>query len=117
MYKSFITILLLIFLAGCDFNSFMPGAQEKFVDQGYKTAIALIELHKLRTGQYPNTLNDIKYTGDWDQMYRAFINYKKLETGYSIEVKDSTIANKLTYPSDFWSGLGVTQTNVQGFSR
>ena len=38
----------------------------KFGDQHLKTAVALIELHKVRYGEYPETLDDLTYTGEWD---------------------------------------------------
>jgi hypothetical protein len=31
-----------------------------FGDQHFKTAIALVELHRVRTGTYPSSLRDIK---------------------------------------------------------
>jgi hypothetical protein len=39
---------------------------QKFGDQHLKTAVALIELHKVRYGEYPETLDDLRYTGEWD---------------------------------------------------
>ena len=39
---------------------------ELFGKQHLSTAVALIELHKVRLGQYPQSLKDLKFTGEWD---------------------------------------------------
>jgi hypothetical protein len=38
------------------------GVDAQFGDQHFKTAISLIELHKIRTGGYPESLKDLKFT-------------------------------------------------------
>jgi predicted PurR-regulated permease PerM len=38
----------------------------QFGDQHLKTAVALIELHKVRYGRYPDSLRDLRFTGSWD---------------------------------------------------
>ncbi len=112
--------LLLLFMAflvsACDPMSFMPDAQEKFVDQGFKTAIALVELHRIRTGEYPNTLEEIRFTGEWDPLYSQFVEYNKLDNGYELNADQRQIKENLSYPPEFWRGLGLKSTNVQGFT-
>src|SRR5713226_10480494 len=44
------------------------GLDNQFGDQHLKTAVALIELHKVRFGKYPGSLSDLKFTGQWDQI-------------------------------------------------
>lgn len=110
-----ISAFFVLLLSACDPMSLMPGAQEKFVDQGFKTAISLIELYHIRMGEYPKKMNEIKYTGDWDLIYQQFVKYRKLDNGYQLDVKDNKISQKLSYPKEFWSGLGLVATNVQGF--
>jgi hypothetical protein len=39
-----------------------------FGDQHLKTTVALIELHKVRYGKYPDSLSDLKFTGECDQI-------------------------------------------------
>ena len=34
-----------------------------FGDQNLKTTVALVELHKVRFGRYPDSLSDLKFTG------------------------------------------------------
>ncbi len=61
-------ILLCIFLSVIVLTlpscSFQKEADAKFGDQHFKTAIALIELHKVRFGEYPKSFDELKYTGD-----------------------------------------------------
>lgn len=56
-------------------------------DQNFKRAISLIEVHKLRFGTYPNTLNDPDFTefmGGWDKVIYHAVTYLKLEDGYEL---------------------------------
>ena len=50
------------------------------------SAIALIELHKVRFGNYPNTLADLKFLGSWDQNWLFGVEYRKLDEGYELNV-------------------------------
>ncbi|MBE9059838.1 hypothetical protein IQ256_02370 [cf. Phormidesmis sp. LEGE 11477] len=88
-------------------------------DQNFKRAISLIELHKLRFGSYPDTLNESafrKHMGGWDSsIYRA-VTYSKLEDGYELNSNSQENA-QLNYPQAFWSGLGIIKTNVKGFQK
>jgi hypothetical protein len=36
--------------------------------QHLKTTVALLALHKVRYGKYPDSLADLKFTGLWDQI-------------------------------------------------
>jgi hypothetical protein len=51
--------VVLFVAAGC--GQFRDEADAKFGDQNFKSAIAIIELHKVRFGSYPNTLADLKF--------------------------------------------------------
>lgn len=116
MRKITLSLILALSVSACDQIPFMSLAQEKFADQGFKTAIALIELHRVRTGEYPPTLQDIEFKGDWDPIYQTFVTYKKQESGYQLNMRDEEMAKKISYPEKFWSGLGLFSTNVQGFT-
>ena len=81
----------------------------KFGDQPLKTAVALVELHKVRYGKYPDSLSDLKFTGDWDQAALQRVrNYPNADrTAYYIEVKTAWIGKpELKMPEEFWSGTG-----------
>ena len=39
----------------------------EFGDQHLKTTVALLELHEVRHGKYPDSLSDLEFTGQWDQ--------------------------------------------------
>ena len=102
----------MLVLAGCDFQK---EADAKFGDQHFKTAIALIELHKVRTGVYPETLKDIRFTGEWDALAISSVSYKKLDGGYELNVTRGWVGKpELTYPKEFWQGLGLLKSNMKG---
>jgi len=46
-----------------------------FGDQHLKTSVALIELHRVRYGKYPDLLSDLKFTGQWDQIALQSVRY------------------------------------------
>ena len=106
-----VVALTLLALTGCNFQK---EADAKFADQHFKTAIALIELHKVRTGSYPEALKDIQFTGDWDAIAFTAIEYKKLSAGYELNVTRGWVGKpELAYPKEFWQGLGLTKSNVK----
>lgn len=101
-----------LLLIGCNF---VNESNQKFGDQHFKTAISLIELHKIRTGAYPDALADLKFTGEWDAIALASVDYKRLGSGYELNLTKGWVsAPKLSYPPEFWKGLGVVKTNVKG---
>jgi hypothetical protein len=103
--------VLVLALVGCDFQK---EADAKFGDQHFKTTIALVELHKLRTGVYPSSLKDIKYTGDWDAIAINSVEYRKLESGYELNVTRGWVGKPtITYPPEFWHGLGLVKSNLR----
>lgn len=103
---SFLFILWL--LSGCDFQN---QANEKFGDQHFKTAISLIELHKVRFGEYPQSLSALKYIGDWDKLAISSVSYKKLGDGYTLKVTRGWVGKpELSYPEEFWQGLGLIRS-------
>lgn len=86
-------------------------------DQNFKKAIALIELHKLRFGSYPESLNDPsfqEFMGDWDKFIYSAVTYSKLGNGYELNLNNQD-ALQLEYSPAFWNGLGLVRTNVKGF--
>jgi len=83
----------------------------KFGDQHLKTAVALIELHKVRFGQYPDSLRDLKFTGDWDQIALVNVRYypSAKRDAYYIEVERGWMGKPtLTIPPEFWKGTGFS---------
>src|SRR5215470_6090933 len=77
--------LMALLLTAC-VGAFRQQADAKFGDQNFKSAVALIELHKVRFGSYPDRLTDLKFTGDWDQIWIAAVEYRKLDDGYELNV-------------------------------
>jgi hypothetical protein len=81
----------------------------QFGDQWLKTSVALIELHKVRYGKYPDSLSDLKFTGDWDQGALQRVRYypNADRTAYYIEVETGWMGKPhLKMPDEFWRGTG-----------
>ena len=95
-------------------GEFQKQADSKFGDQNFKSAIALIELHKVRFGSYPERLSDLKFTGDWDQIWMSAVKYTKLpDGGYELDLVRGWVGTpQLSYPPGFWHGLGLRKSNV-----
>jgi hypothetical protein len=87
------------------------GFDNKFGDQHLKTAVALIELHKVRFGKYPDSLRDLKFTGDWDQIALMSVRYypSPNRDAYYIEVERGWMGKPtFTMPPEFWKGTGYS---------
>lgn len=84
-------------------------------DQHFKSAIALIELHNIRFGEYPKSLDSLKYIGITDKSIFSFVKYTKLDSGYSLDLTTKNNSkNKTTdYPAEFWNGLGLRKSNLK----
>jgi hypothetical protein len=114
--KVFLVLTVLVFLfTQCGMGKFKERANSQFGDQHFKTAIALIERHKTRFGEYPATLDSIKYVGDWDKIIWTSIKYEKLDTGYVLDLTNGWMGmpDSLNYPKDFWNGLGLVKSNMK----
>ena len=88
------------------------GPDRMFGDQHLKTAVALIELHKVRFDEYPESLKDLKFTGEWDQIALHSVSYVVSEdkTAYFIEVERGWMGKPaLEMPEGFWNGTGYRE--------
>jgi hypothetical protein len=104
-------LIAALLLGACDFQK---QADAKFGDQHFKTTIALIELHKLRTGSYPASLKDLQFTGEWDVIALGSVEYRRLGLGYELNVTRGWMAKpELSYPKEFWQGLGLVKSNMK----
>jgi hypothetical protein len=105
----------ILFSSGCIFKKLEEHSNEKFGDQHFKTAISLIEMHKLRNGSYPEKLDSLKFLGDWDQIIFHSVKYKKLSVGYQLDLTNGWIGmpKQLKYPAEFWKGLGCVKSNLK----
>lgn len=106
-----IALVCAIGLSSCDIQQV---ADAKFGDQHFKTAISLIELHKVRTGAYPSSLKALRFIGDWDALALSSVDYTKLDAGYELNVVRGWVSTpQLQYPPAFWQGLGVVRSNLK----
>ena len=92
-----------------------------FADQDFKRAIGQIELHKLRYGNYPNSLSELKFLSVMDSSMLSQVEYQRLDTVYELNLTSSfpKINNDgmhevdLKYPEEFWQGLGCVKSNLR----
>jgi hypothetical protein len=109
-----------LILSSCNFDKLQEAASSKFADQHFKTAIANIELYKIRYGHYPSSLDKLDFLGEWDKAIFQSVSYEKLDTGYRLDVVNG-LTNKaptgLKYPAEFWQGLGLKQSNLLNKSK
>ena len=81
----------------------------QFGDQNLKTTVALLELHKVRYGRYPDSLKDLTYVGDWDQIHLDGMLYRPSEDrkSYYVEVEKGWVDKPtLVMPDEFWQNTG-----------
>ena len=104
-----------MFRCDCSGCSFKRQADAQFGDQNFKTAVALIELYKTRHGYYPETLRGLTFTGLWDAAALNSVEYKRVDGGYELDIVRGWVGQpELSYPPDFWHGLGLVSSNVAG---
>lgn len=86
---------------------------DMFGDQHLKTTISLLELHKVRYGRYPQSLKELRFLGDWDQIALSAVRYYPAPDGskYYGEVARGWVSKPvLDYPPEFWQGTGYSPT-------
>jgi hypothetical protein len=122
--KYYLNLLFFIclFIISCDFDKTKEGIQKmgnemnlKFSDQSFQTVVSLVELHKIRFGQYPETLDSLKFMGDWDKIHLRDVKYQKVDSGYNLDLVKGPLGKptKLMYPQSFWKGLGLKKSNLK----
>src|SRR5262249_5544882 len=90
-------------------SGFTSTMDQQFGDQHLKTAVALIELHKVRNGRYPEDLTKLRFTGQWDMLALQNVRYVVAPDGksYFVEVQRGWIGKPtLELPPEFWQGTG-----------
>ena len=114
--KTLLVFFLISFsIISCGIGNLRERANNEFGDQHFKTAIALIELYKIRNGYYPASLDSIKFMGEWDKMISMNVKYERLDSGYSLDLVNGWLGRPTTlrYPDDFWKGLGLIRSNMK----
>lgn len=103
----FIFIFILFIISFIDFRSSKKG--DSFAEQYYTSTIASIELHKIRYGEYPKNLKELKFFGKWTSMGFRTMEYRKVDNGYTLvpTMDESLTKAILDYPDEFYQGLGV----------
>lgn len=89
---------------------FTKGPDAMFGEQHLVTTVAQVELHKLRNGRYPPSLDDLEHVGSWDRLGLQSTFYKPNEDGtaYCVKVMRGWVGppEGLGSAPGFWDGLG-----------
>lgn len=116
----FLTLILFFSASSCldnllESSEFAKDSMLRFADQDFKKGIALIELHKIRSGEYPKTLSEINFIGDWDKSIIHALDYERQDSGYILNVIPTKLIkiDSLNYPPEFYQGLGLIESNVR----
>lgn len=110
----FLVLCTLLTSAACVDAEFVAQVEASFADQHFKSTIALIELHKVRFGEYPPSLDAIKFAGEWDRAAFASVKYQRLPRGYALDIVPfRNRPAELSYPPEFWEGLGLVRSNAK----
>ncbi len=115
MKNSLFGIVFVVLLTGCSLD-FKEKANQQFGDQHFKTVIALVELHKVREGEYPLSLDSLKYLGDWDLAHISSVKYQRLnDDEYELDLINGWLGKpkELEFPEGFWNGLGCKKSNFK----
>lgn len=116
MRKALFLCLAIAALSGCEFG--IPGADEQFGKQNFVSAVSIIELHNVRSGEYPQSLDDLEFLGDWDGIWLSAVRYEKTDSGYNLFVERGWVGKpSLAFPVEFKQGLGIQDTNVAWISE
>jgi hypothetical protein len=69
----------------------------------------------VRFGTYPENLKDLRFMGDWDPIALNSVEYRRLDVGYELNLTRGWVSmpSGLTYPADFWKGLGLEKSNLR----
>jgi hypothetical protein len=107
-----IMLSLILFLSGCDIFS---EQETQFARNHFHSAVAHIELHKIRNGTYPTDLGEIEFLNELDGLWLNSVDYKKVGDGYNLYIAKGVLQKtNFTLPDSFFNGLGLKDTNVSG---
>ena len=128
MKKAIKTLALIWLMSACipdnlkeKMNEGMLNAQQMLADWEFQKAIGQIELHKLRNGNYPNSLSELEFLTAMDSSMFNAVEYTRLGSAYELNLKmefpsfDAKETKRLSlhYPPEFWRGLGCVKSNAK----
>ncbi len=117
-----LSVVSFLFLTQCfpdnlkvEMEKATANAMIQVADMEFKHIIASVELHKIRFGKYPLSLGSIKFSSITDNFSNSSFEYKVNRAGYDLNSKNSKteFVGKLNYPSEFWNGLGLVNSNLK----
>jgi hypothetical protein len=100
----------------------MSGGFDEIRLSGINLAVGQVELHKLRTGAYPETLDDLRFLAEgeggrvlgqsaasWKNPSLAIVEYARSEDGlsYSVRIRQPVAGTApVLLPEEYWLGTG-----------
>lgn len=101
------------------------GPDAFFGEQHLKTAVALIELHRVRHGRCPESLGDLEFIGPMDDLALESVEYlpNAGRTEHWVEVRRGFLGKPdIEMPAEFWRGTGYSpalrpRSARRGFGR
>ena len=94
-------------------QGFTRPVDNEFGDQHLKTTVALVELHKVRYGRYPERLKELRFAGGWDAIALGAVQYCAAPDGsrYFVQVQRGWMGRPdLKMSQEFWKGTGLDPT-------
>lgn len=126
-FYSVFCLVIIIMCQSCVFDDLKKGSfkahqlkiDEK-ADNYFKIALGLIEIHKMRTGEYPNDLYELCCLNRFDSVAIRKVSYQKFGGRYILNILpemdffsgDSVGFCDFRYPDEFWNGLGIIESNL-----
>ncbi len=117
--KKLIVIIIVLMLSACinkeKIEENLKELDKLHADRCFKSAIAVLELHKLRFGKYPDAFNKLLFLNAFEKKEIEYVEYKKLPNGYELNLIIAKFKSEinLNYPSEFWQGLGLRKSNLK----
>jgi hypothetical protein len=126
-HKLLVLFIFIVFLSSClpdgvkkKMDSALKDEIQMVADAEFKKAVANIELHKVRFGEYPESLKDLKFLSQMDSSLQNSVEYVKLDSGYELNLKSSYSSFdgqtnspvQINYPNEFWEGTGCVRSNL-----
>jgi hypothetical protein len=115
MLKPLTIALLTLATLGCEkINEVKEQMAYEVGDQQFRSAIAIIELHKVRYGEYPESTSDLRFLGELDQKAIGAVTYQRMANGYRLDYTNGTMGEipDLSFATGFREGLGLRVSNV-----
>ncbi len=100
---------------GKEMGNALGKMQQMLADQNFKRAISHIELYKIRHGKYPPSIDSLEFINPMDSSFLRSVEYIPMDSVYGLNLThySSRMKTDLSYPDEFWEGLGCSESNMK----